>query len=78
MTKAEHETMVMVLARAYQAIGALTNVLKREGIIKGDDLNAFHFDAWADDKQVLRYVAQARLDYLQAAKLSGVEGLPDI
>ena len=78
MTKQEHETMVMMFARMYQAIGALANAFKSREIITADDLKAFQFDAWADDAQTLRFVIQARSDYLKAAKLSGVEGLSEI
>jgi broad specificity phosphatase PhoE len=78
MTKQEHETMILMLARAYQTIGALANVLKSREIMTDDDLKAFQFAAWADDRQTLHYVSQARADYLKAAQLSGVEGLPDL
>ena len=69
--------MILVLARAYQAIEALANVLKSREIMTADDLKAFQFAAWADNAQIVKVVSQARSDYLQAAKLSGVVGLPE-
>jgi hypothetical protein len=77
MTNQEHDMMVMMFARMYQTIGALANALKSREIMTAEDLQAFQFDAWADDKQTLRYVTQARSDYLKAARLAGVEGLPE-
>ena len=77
MTTEEHEMMILMLARAYQAIEALANVLKSREIMTADDLNAFQFAAWADHTQIVKVVTQARSDYLHIAKLSGVEGLPE-
>ena len=78
MTTQEHETMILMFARMYQAIGALANVLKSREIMTADDLKAFLYDAWADDKQTLTFVNQAQSDYRKAAQLSGVEGLSKI
>ena len=77
MTKHEHELMIMMFARANEAIGILTETLKSRGLWTGDDEKAFAHAVHADDLKILRYVAQARSDYLKCATSLGVV-LPDV
>jgi hypothetical protein len=78
MTTEEHTLMILMLARMNQAIGALSEILKSRDIVTADDLKAFHFAAWDDDRQLLKAVAQARSDYLKIAKQAGVKVPPEI
>src|SRR5208337_230667 len=78
MTTEEHNLLILMLARINQAIGAFAEVLKSRDIVTQDDLKAFHFAAWDDDRQILKAVIQARSDYLRIAKQAGVEVPPEI
>jgi hypothetical protein len=78
MTSNEHTLHVLMLARVNQTFSAIYEILKSRGIITADDLAAFHFAAWDDNRQLLGAVAQARSDYLNIAKLAGVEVPPDL
>ena len=70
--------MILMLARMNQAVGALSEVLKSRELVTAEDLKAFHFAAWDDDRQLLKAVTQARSDYLKIAKQAGVEVPPEI
>lgn len=78
MTAQEHQLMILMLARMNQAIGALSEILKSREIVTPEDLKAFHFAAWDDNRQILVAVTQARSDYLKIAKLAGVEVPPEV
>ena len=73
MNDAEHQMMILMLARIYQAVGALAEALQSREVITADDLKAFHFAALADPDQLAKSTAQAYKDYLKLAKLAGVE-----
>jgi hypothetical protein len=72
MTLEEHQLLILMLARIYQATDALSEILKSREIISQDDLKAFQYTAWADNAQILKAVAQARADYLRIAEQAGV------
>jgi hypothetical protein len=72
MTKQEHELMVLMFARLNESIGVIVETLRSNGIWTGDDSKAFSHAVHADEQKVLFYVSQARRDYFEFAKLSGV------
>jgi hypothetical protein len=74
MTNQEHELMIMMFARANEAIGILTETLKSRGLWTEDDEKAFAHMVHADDQKLLLYTAQARNDYLRCATSLGVVG----
>jgi hypothetical protein len=72
MTKQEHELLISMFARLYQAIGAIEETLTSRGIWTGDDAVAFAHAVHVDDQKVLNYVRRARRDYLLFANQIGV------
>ena len=78
MTAEEHKLLILMLARMNQQFGAIFEILKSRDIVTADDLKAFHFAAWDDNRQILAAVTQAHSDYLQIAKIAGVEVPPDL
>jgi hypothetical protein len=72
MTQQEHELMVTMFARVYEAIGMLTEALKSRGVLPDDDERAFAHLVHSDPQKVVRYLLQAQSDYSRLAKSSGV------
>ena len=72
MTNEEHELMVLMFARLYEAIGIIGDVLKSHELLTGDDPAAFSHAVHADDQKLVAYLAQAHKDYLNAARQVGV------
>jgi len=60
MTPQEHTLNILLLARVNQYFIAITEILKSREIITGDDLKAFNYAAWDDNRQLLAAIAQAR------------------
>ena len=72
MTQQEHELMVTMFARLYEAIGILTEALKSRGVLPEDDERAFAQLVHQDPQKAVRYLLQAQADYARVAKNSGV------
>jgi hypothetical protein len=72
MTPQEHKLMMTMFARQSQMLEILTTVLKREEILKGDDIRAFSEVVILNDdlsKEIALSVAE---EYRRAAKAFGV------
>jgi len=79
MTPQEHELMVTMFARLYEAIGMLTEALKSRGVLPDDDARAFAHLIHQDPQKAVRYLLQAQSDYTRLARSSGVAtGLADL
>ena len=72
MTKEEHELMVLMFARVYESVKVISDVLKSNGVLTGDDPKAFSHAVHADDRKLIQCLAQAQRDYLNLAKQTGV------
>lgn len=73
MTSQEHQLMMTMFARQSQMLEILTTVLKREEILKGDDIRAFT-EAVVFDGALTKEIAESVADeYKRAAKNFGIE-----
>jgi hypothetical protein len=72
MTDKEHELMVLMFARMFEAIATVTDTLKSRGLWTADDEKAFRYAVHADDAKLLGFVAQATVDYIGLARRAGV------
>jgi hypothetical protein len=73
MTKQEHELMVLMFARVFEAIGRIEETFKSRGIWTDDDAKAFAHAVHTDARNLVEYTSRAMLTYLHLAKQSGVE-----
>lgn len=71
MTPEEHELMLLVLARVYQGIGAIGEVMKSRGVWTSDDEKAFFHLAHYDEALQKRWLLQAQKDYCRLAIETG-------
>jgi hypothetical protein len=67
MTRKEHLLMIGIVAKQYQMIRVLLDLLKNKQIISDGDLEAFQFVAMRDDDATLALVRQVRSFHVQAA-----------
>jgi hypothetical protein len=77
MNKKEHEMMLLMFARVYQRIGALSETLKSRGLWTEDDEAAFGHLVFADDARILDFAFRARSDYMKCASEAGLTP-PDV
>jgi hypothetical protein len=73
MTHDDHHLMVLMFARTFQAMAAITETLKSRGIWTEDDEKAFNFAVHQNDAVILRCAALAMTEYLKVAAKVGVE-----
>ena len=73
MTKQEHELMLLMFTRLYEAIGIVEETLKSRGLWTGDDPTAYSHAVHADDRKLLQYATRARQDYVKIANQLGVK-----
>lgn len=73
MTKQEHELMITMFTRLYEAVGIIEETLKSRGIWTGDDPSAFAHAVHSDDQKIRNYVRRARSDYRAIVSQLGVE-----
>lgn len=73
MTREEHLLIIGIVAKQYQLIRVLLDLLKNKQIISDDDLQAFQFVAMHDDAAMLALVRQVKSFYVQAAREVGLE-----
>lgn len=78
MTQKEHQLMVLMFARLYEAFGIIEETLKSRGIWTDDDQRAFYHSVHADDQKLFLYLERARKDYLGFVNQLGVESGPII
>jgi hypothetical protein len=72
MTRQEHELMVLMFARLYEAMGVIKETLKSRELWTADDERAFSHAVHDDNKKLAEYFFQAMKDYLRLAQKSGV------
>lgn len=72
MTPQEHELMLTMFARMQEAVGILTEVLKRDGLLTGDDEKAFSHAVHHDPNRTVQFALQAWHDYQSCAAQVGV------
>jgi len=65
--------MVMMFARMFQALAAITETLKSRELWTGDDEKAFNRAVHENNQLLLKCAAEALLEYERIAKLEGVE-----
>lgn len=73
MTKQEHELMVLMFARMYEAFSRIEETLKSRGIWTDDDEKAFAHAVHDDPRKLAQHTIAAWKTYLYFAKQSGVE-----
>lgn len=79
MTHEEHEMMLMLFARLYEAIEVLKETLRSRGLWTEDDEKAFSHAVHQDARKLLSSLTQAYVDYVRVAKIAGVAtGLADV
>lgn len=72
MAPQDHELMILMFARMFQAMGAIRETLKSRGLWTADDEKAFDFQQWDDNSQILKAVHSALTEYRKCADQSGV------
>ena len=72
MVAKEHDLMLLMFTRLYEAIGLIEETLKSRGIWTGDDPTAFAHAIHSDNRRLLAYATRARNDYVTLAKELGV------
>jgi hypothetical protein len=73
MTPEEHRLVIYVLAQQLRHIKTILEILKRRGILEGADSQAFASSVFLDDEATLSALREAKADYLNLAKLLGVQ-----
>lgn len=73
MTSEEHRLLIWVLVRQLQNTKTLIEILESRGILQGDDATAFASTVFLDEASNSALHQQAKAEYLQIAKLLGVE-----
>jgi hypothetical protein len=72
MNQQEHQLLICMFMRMQATIGAMAEVLKREGLWSADDQKAYEYAIQSDQKQIGKYFFQAMTDYLECANRMGV------
>ena len=73
MTPEEHRLVIYVLAQQLRHIKTILEILKRRGILESADSEAFASSVFLDDEATLSALREAKADYLNLAKLLGVQ-----
>ncbi|MGA7381835.1 MAG: hypothetical protein WBX03_13380 [Terriglobales bacterium] len=73
MTPEEHSLVIAILARQFQQGKTFIEILKSRGILEGDDPLAFASTVYLDPASNSALWQQAKEDYLQLAKMLGVQ-----
>jgi hypothetical protein len=73
MTPEEHRLLIWLLARQLQNTKTIIGILESRGILEGDDAAAFASTVFLDESSNSAVLRQAKEEYLQIAKLLGME-----
>lgn len=79
MNPKEHELILSMFVRMYEAIEVVRDTLRSKGIWTEDDEQAFSHAVNGDPQKMLRSLAEAAVNYTESAKRFGVTtGLPEV
>ena len=72
MTTEEHQLMILMFERLYEAVGSISEALIKHGLWSRDEQAAFFQMIHADNGKAVEYLDRAMSDYLKAAAGLGV------